>query len=54
MKIDTQHPIWLAGEAGTRRELLRGAGLGIGAMALGTLMTDERRRPVLKPSSTST
>jgi len=41
MKIDTQHPIWLAGEAGTRRELLRGAGLGIGAMALGTLMTDD-------------
>ena len=33
MKIDTQHPLWLAGEAGTRRELLRGAGLGIGAMA---------------------
>jgi len=50
MKIDTQHPIWLAGEAGTRRELLKGAGLGLGAMALGSLMADEATAaPTVQP-----
>lgn len=43
MKIDTQHPIWQVGESSTRRELLRGAGIGLGAMALSTLLEDDAK-----------